>query len=218
MHQFTKIIFSWIAVGSILCFIGLTANPTYSADKASQQDIVEASVQISALAEDTLALMQQSNDLQEIYIQNVEHILNKYFDVEIIAKLLLGRYRRKVTKEQLHRFNKVVHQYMVHAYGQRLHEFQASGLTVTSVTAGARKTITANLLLQRKEAKPIHLTLRLRKTKKSNQWKVFDLAIAGLSMIITQRDDFTNFIKQNKNNIDALITRLEEQVTATSNP
>ena len=59
---------------------------------------------------------------------------------------------------------------------------------------------------------PTKVVFQVRNSK--DVYKILDVKIQGVSMIVTQRDEFTGFIRNNGGKVSALITALEKDRSA----
>ena len=59
---------------------------------------------------------------------------------------------------------------------------------------------------------PTKVVFQVRNSK--DVYKILDVKIQGVSMIVTQRDEFTGFIRNNGGKVSALITALRKKTKA----
>ncbi|MEC9046050.1 MAG: ABC transporter substrate-binding protein, partial [Pseudomonadota bacterium] len=67
----------------------------------------------------------------------------------------------------------------------------------------------------RKTKGDINVVWRL--VPKGNSFKIVDVVIAGISMAITQRNEYSAVIKRNKGRFDALLEAMRNQITKLRN-
>jgi phospholipid transport system substrate-binding protein len=63
-------------------------------------------------------------------------------------------------------------------------------------------------------AKPLKVAWRVR--SKGETYTIIDVMVEGISMIMTQKSEFSSFIKQNGGNLGALLMELKKRVQNNS--
>lgn len=137
----------------------------------------------------------------------VDQVLVPRFDVQGIAKLVLGRNWKAATPEQRTRFTSAFKNSLIRNYADALLEnydsvdakFQPLRL------AGGETDVTVKAELTRKVGKPISVGFSMQLV--DNDWKVYDVILENLSLVTNFRSQFNEEIK--KNGLEALIVRVE---------
>ncbi len=138
----------------------------------------------------------------------IDEFITPHVDIRGFSKLVLGKYWRRATPEQQKRI--LTH---FHALAQRSY---ATALT-------ANTDIPIKYLPMREESRENFATVRTvvpladgdgakvnyRLHCRKNVWKLFDVSIAGVSMVTTLRSSFSAEIK--KHGLDGLIKTLEQK-------
>ncbi|MEM7071338.1 MAG: ABC transporter substrate-binding protein [Pseudomonadota bacterium] len=124
-----------------------------------------------------------------------------------------------MTKAQQDDFKILISRYIIYIYGLRLRQYQIDNFSIDSVYSDKSNIVTIASSFFTEDGNQVELEWRLRKPKKASHgtqgvmgWKIFDVSIAGLSMLLTQREEFTAFIRSNNNDINALFIRLKNQI------
>jgi phospholipid transport system substrate-binding protein len=137
-------------------------------------------------------------------------LFDEGFDVPAISRFVLGNYWRVATDEQRRAFVTLFEAYVVHAYAVRFNEYSGQQLKVTAQRAeGEDSALVQSVIAQPSGAPP----LRVDKTEKG--YKINDVVIEGVSMAVTQRQEFSAVIQRNGGEIDALLKLLREKTGAT---
>lgn len=130
-------------------------------------------------------------------------------DVPHITKFVLGKYARTITPAQMQRFAAAFEDYTQNVYQQRLADFHADTLTVTGSLARKPGDVVVKTTVTGGDAKqPTQLLWRVLGS--GSNWKVVDVAVSGVWLAFTQKDDFVSTIDDHDGDIDALIARLEQ--------
>ena len=141
-------------------------------------------------------------------------IFDEGFDVPAISRFVLGNYWRIATEEQRRTFITLFGAYVVHAYAVRFNEYSGQQLKVTSARAeGDDSALVQSLIAQPSGAPPLRVDWRVGKTEKG--FKINDVVVEGVSMAVTQRQEFSAVIQRNGGEIDALLKLLRQKTGAT---
>jgi phospholipid transport system substrate-binding protein len=136
-----------------------------------------------------------------------------HFDFGIMSQWVLGKHWKDadeaVRKEFIEEFRKL----LVRTYATALLEFSNQVITYPPVDNDARK----NVALVRQEiSQPGSDTLPIvyRLHNKDGEWKIFDVAVDGVSLVKTYRASFTSMIKNNgvSGLVQTLATKNQELV------
>jgi phospholipid transport system substrate-binding protein len=134
-------------------------------------------------------------------------ILNRTFEIKVIARFALGRYWRRASEAQRTEYIDLFEDFIVQAYSARFRNYSGDKFTVGQV----RELNTRDRLVQSeillKDGRKIPVFWRVRK---GDPMKIVDVMVEGVSMAITQRDEFSAIINQNGGKIDGLIAQLRK--------
>lgn len=137
-------------------------------------------------------------------------ILNKYVDVDGIAKFCLGRFWRTATPQEQQEYTHLFHQVLVNAITNRLGDYKGVSFTIGDVTPmeGNRKGILTTLSRPKQPEVAIQWILEF----KDGTPKVIDIIGENASLAVTQRGDYTSFIARHENKVSTLIDALKHQI------
>jgi phospholipid transport system substrate-binding protein len=139
----------------------------------------------------------------------VETIIYPHVDFDRISALVLGKHWRKADKDQRKRFKKEFKTMLVRTYARAFLEFNEWSVHFMPMTLedGAKKAIVKTEVLQ-PGLQPIHVDYRM--INKKGEWKVYDIMIAGISLVTNYRTSFRNEMKR-RGSLDAVIANLEQR-------
>ena len=149
--------------------------------------------------------------------ENPEHIkviieeeLIPYFDYKYAAYKVMGKYLRTTTKAQRIDFVEAFRSYLVNAYGHILSEYDQQEVEVIDNNYFQdKKIISIPVKIRDLNGQVTQIAFKLRKNKKTGQWKVFDVIAEGISMLNTKQSEFGELI--HKKGIDHVIALLEKK-------
>lgn len=137
-------------------------------------------------------------------------ILEKYVDVDGIAKFCLGRFWRTATPAQQQEYTQIFHQVLVNSITSRLGEYKGVSFTIGDVSSveGNKKSIQTTLKRPKQPDVSIQWIIEI----KNGSPRVIDIVGENASLAVTQRGDYTSFIARHGNDVGALINALKRQV------
>ena len=137
-------------------------------------------------------------------------IFDEGFDVPAISRFVLGQYWRTATEAQRQDFVALFEAYVVHAYAVRFNEYAGQQLQVIAARPeGDASSLVQSRIAQPNGAPPLKVDWRVGKTEKG--YKINDVVVEGVSMAVTQRQEFASVIQRNGGQIDALLKLLREK-------
>jgi phospholipid transport system substrate-binding protein len=136
-------------------------------------------------------------------------LLQDYFDVPGIAEFVLGRYRSSANPQQQQEYLGLYRDYTVHAYDTQLGQYGAAPFRVTGSRSGGEQTVVTSEII-RSGGSRVQIDWYL--VNRGGDYKITDLSIDGISMKVTQRDEFARWIQNNGGRFDALLAVLRQQI------
>lgn len=133
------------------------------------------------------------------------------FDVPGIGQFVLGRYWRTTTPQQQQEFLQLFQEYVVQAYASRLGPYGGEPFRVIGARPAGDQTIVSSDVV-RPGGSPIQIDWYL--INLGGQFKITDVYVGGVSMKVTQRDEFAAIIQHDGGRIDGLLTRLRQKTAA----
>lgn len=139
-------------------------------------------------------------------------LLDEYFDTRRIARFLIGRQWRSISDEQKEAYFEAFDAFLVSFYLNQFAPYREGEVEVLGI-----EDIDENYLfvVTRGEAPgddPITAKWRLRRT--DDGFKVVDLIIEGVSLSVSQRDQFNSVISSSPDGFDGLIAELRRGAEA----
>jgi len=130
------------------------------------------------------------------------------FDLPAIGQFVLGRYWRVATPQEQQDFLGLFQEYLVRAYSARLGTYGGEPFRVTGVRPNGEGSIVASEII-RPNGSPIAVEWYLIGR---GPYKITDVYVGGVSMKVTERDEFASVIQRNGGRVEALITQLRQKL------
>lgn len=143
-------------------------------------------------------------------LQRFRELFRSDFDVPGIGQFVLGRYWRTATPPEQQEFLQLFHEYVARAYSARLAEYGGEPFRVLGTRPGPDGMVVTSEII-RSNGAPVQLDWYL--TNVGGQLKITDVYVGGVSMKVTQRDEFGSIIQRNGGRIDALLAQLRQKLT-----
>jgi phospholipid transport system substrate-binding protein len=129
-----------------------------------------------------------------------------HFNFRRMTGLAVGRDWRSASPEQQERLVAAFRTLLVRTYSNALVQYRDRPIEVKPLRAGpGEKTVRVNTEVRQPGAQPVAIDYSLEQTDKG--WKVFDITVAGVSLVINYRSSFGDEITAK--GIDGLIASLE---------
>jgi phospholipid transport system substrate-binding protein len=131
------------------------------------------------------------------------------FDIPAIGQFVLGRYWRTASPQEQQEFLNLFQEYIVQAYSARLGQYGGAPFRVTgSRPSGNEIVVTSEIL--RPGGAPIQVDWFL--VDQGGRLLITDVYVGGVSMKVTQRDEFASVIQRNGGQVGALLAQLRQKV------
>ena len=133
-----------------------------------------------------------------------------HLDFEEATRLAAGRAWAQATPEQRRRLVEEFRRMLVRTYSNAISAYEGQTMQVLPVRVKPGDTeVTVHNRYIRAGGKPLPVDYQMHKT--SQGWKIYDITVEGVSLVLTYRSEFDAIVKQE--GIDGLIKRLEEKNT-----
>lgn len=140
----------------------------------------------------------------------IEEEMIPYFDYKYASYSVIGPNLQKTTPQQRSDFVEEFRIYLINAYGHILYKYEQQTITIIdNNNFKDKKIVSIPVRMLDANGQVTQLDFKLRKNKKSGEWKVFDVIAEGVSMLDTKRSEFSNLIQ--KKGIDEVIELLQQK-------
>ena len=145
-------------------------------------------------------------------------ILLETFDLRVIARFTLGRYWRTASEKQRDDYVELFEDYIVQAYLHRFGDLSGHTFEIKkSQEINARDRLVLSEIKAKKSQPPIRvkskppIRINWRVRRRENTYRVIDVVVEGVSMSVTQRDEFAAVIRRNGGKIEGLLSALKRK-------
>lgn len=143
-------------------------------------------------------------------------------NVKTNARFTLGRYAKNAEPDQLKAYTDALADNIIYTWTDRFNGYAGDSLTTDAIIfESARKSETGDFYITSKIKLPnaendIELIWRI--SRKKGEFKLADLVVEGVSMLMSYRNEYTSILQQNGGNITALTEMLKKKNEQMKNP
>jgi len=174
---------------------------TYSSDPQMfvQELVTEA---INKLSDKNLTEEEKANFIESVAIENV--------DIDALGLYTLGEVRKSADKSDIVKYQQAFEKYFLKSLTSRLTDYSSNKFEVISAEKkSSNYTIVKSRIVKSENQPEIKIDWRIY-TKNPEKPLIRDLIVEGLSLARTQKEEFASILNSNNNDINILISKLEE--------
>ena len=146
----------------------------------------------------------------------ITRIVDPYFDYAFMSREALGVAWRHADAGQRKRFTQAFHKLLVRDYADVFRQYTNQTVKLTRVrwddAAHNRATVLSRINSPGEQ--PVQVDYRLYRTH--GKWQMYDVVIDDISLLINYRETFVSELQ--RENLDTLISRLQQKVAAKKPP
>ena len=180
----------------------LSLNSVYA--KSVEPDVfVQSTVnRASAILTKNISKEDKMNELKLIAKDTV--------DIKGIGLYTLGSFRKNLSESQKNEYSNLFENYFLKTFSSRLSEYTNPKIDVTDKKVlNKNYTIVNSILVGTSERPEVKIDWRIY-TKNPDNPLIRDLIIEGLSLVRTQKEEFSSILNSNNGDINSLFKVLEE--------
>ena len=193
---------------SLLMICGWSGQPA----KAQNGDLpTRASQFVDALGKSAVAVMATKDINKSQRIERFRTMLRANFDIPTIARFVLGRYWNIATPEQQQDYFKVFEEMVVRSYASRFDTYSGETFHITSSRPEGERDAFVVTEILRPNGPPVNVEWRVRQRETLG---IIDIVVEGVSMSVTQRQEFATVIQSKGGDIGAFLKALSDKNAA----
>ena len=157
---------------------------------------------ISKLSDKNLSKKEKANFITSVALENV--------DINALGLYTLGDLRKSTDTNIIARYQKTFEKYFLKSLTSRLSDYSSSKFEVIDAEKkSSNYTIVKSKIISDDNKPEIKIDWRVY-TKDLEKPLIRDLIVEGLSLARTQKEEFSSILSSNNNDINILISKLEE--------
>ncbi len=169
---------------------------------------------VKKVTDDVLAAVQSDKQLaagdKQKALKLAEEKVLPHIDFQEATRLAVGRSWREASPEQQEKLVAEFRRMLVRTYSNAISTYEGQTMKVLPMRMKPGDTdVTVRNQYVRPGGKPVQLDYQMRKTAQG--WKIYDIVVEGVSLVLTYRSEFDAIVKQQ--GVDGLIKRFAEKNT-----
>ncbi len=189
----------------MLMFLGLGASPLRA---QSVIDLETAQTFVNKLVTDSVEGLKSGGETLEAREALFRKVLGSGFAMPLIAKVALGKHWRRVKPAQRNEYTELFSEFMLKTYGPQISGFDLQRFQIEGAKRKSRGDALVSTIIDQPAGPPVHAQWRVRTVK--GRPKVIDIVLEGISMTLTQRQQFSSVVK--RDGMTGLIEMLRARV------
>lgn len=195
---------------SLVFFLLLSHSTVLASGVTPSDPKVESFIQ--SLSNEALAVVQSKTlDTDQKY-DALKTIFNDNVDTRWMARFVLGKYWLSLSEDEQAKYQSLYHEFLMLSYLPKFKSYNNQKISIKRYIVDDTKSgeYTVQTDIVDSDGTTININYRVRALK-SGDFKVFDIIAEGVSLITTQRSDFSAFLsrKSNEEFFQLLARRIE---------
>ena len=142
-------------------------------------------------------------------VASFRQLLASDFDMPEISRFVLGQYAHSLAPQQQQEFAGLFQDYIAHAYSVRLAPYAGAPFRVTGTRPYGGETVVTSQVTK-PGGQPTEIDWHV--INRGGRYLVTDVVVGGVSMKVTQRQEFASIIQRNGGRPEALLAALRQQI------
>jgi phospholipid transport system substrate-binding protein len=187
---------------------GRIARAAPAAADASPQDFIQR------LGDRTVAILNEATAPPE-KLQQLKRLLDESTDLELIARLVMGRYWRQATEAQRQEYVRLFKALVMQTMAERFSWYTGETFEVTGQNpVDERDTMVSTRIVRPSGKPPILVDWRVREG--DGGYLLIDILAEGVSLVVTQRSEAAEVV--NRGGIDGLLAEMRARLAKRDAP
>lgn len=186
----------------------MTALLLFSAPAAAQPEPEAARQLVETVGTDVLEILRDPELTNQETLHRLEDVLEGSIDLDLVARLILGRHWRTADETQRAQYLDLFRAYALDNVASRLHLYEGQAFEIADAQVlGERDALVTTRIVGGPQ--PLSVNWRLRQTEEGDLVAI-DVVVEGVSLIVTLRSEFNAVIE--RRGLDGLLADLRQRV------
>ena len=165
---------------------------------------------VKEMVNDAINTLSNKNLTDEEKANFIENLAMDNVDINALGLYTLGELRKSADKANLEKYQRTFEKYFLKSLTSRLTDYSSNKFEViSSEKKSSNYTIVKSKIAKSENQPEIKIDWRVY-TRNPEKPLIRDLIVEGLSLARTQKEEFASILSSNNNDINILITKLEE--------
>jgi phospholipid transport system substrate-binding protein len=178
--------------------------------EARADDVPEKAADfVKGLADEVIKILKNKSLSKDDRVRALARIFLEGFDVRAIGLFVLGVYARNASEDDRRGYLDAFKDYVVETYAARFNSYAGEDFIVTRSTPDGAKGAWVFSDIGTPGQEPVEVQWRVRAS--SDGFKIVDVVVEGVSLVVTQRSEFAAVLQRNNGNVAALTALLHDK-------
>ena len=194
-----------LAFGAIALVFCVYTSPVHAAAKDAENFIRQ-------MGNKAFASLSEGDISDDQRTERFKALLEEAFDLPRIARFTLGRYWRVATDDEKSEYVALFEKFVILAYATRFQDLSGKKFMVLQSRdiSANQSLVLSEIVIPNRPAVKINWRVR----SKEQKHKITDVMVEGISMSVTQRDEFVSVIRQTGGKVAGLIKALRQKTSS----
>lgn len=205
-----------VLLALVFCLAAVTLAPLpVAAQTAAPATQGNASAFVQSLGDRAISTIANKSLTKDQRDAQFKAILSDCFDLKTIGRFVIGRTWNVATPEQQDEYMKLFQSLVIKSYGDRLTLYTGEGFKVTGQRDESEQdVIVASQITHPDGSAPTAIDWRVR--NRNGKLGVIDVVVEGVSLSVTQRQEYAAVIQNNGGQIDGLLNLMRQRLQEPS--
>ena len=198
---------------AVVLAAALAAAPLAGAAAAADRPGLEESRRfVERLADEAIRIWAEDHPAEEDRLAAMESLIRSHFDVDFIVRRVLGRSWRKLSAARREAFGELFYEFFREVYLPNLSRFERDDLRVLGALPRGKRDVVVQSEVRTGDGKWVDAGWRVRAGPEG--LRIIDLVVAGVSLLLVQREEFGAMIR--RGGFDGLMRELRARAGAAA--
>ena len=190
----------------------LTLSLAQGATAESNARVNDPGAFIEQLASQAIKVLSSPNGSLRDRENKFRDLLRDDFAMEQIGQFVAGSHWRRMSPAQRDSYQKLFSEWVLKTYSVRLGGYSGEQFQVIKSAPAGDKDVIVYTRIKKSGGDGFNANWRVRQT--GDRYKIIDIYVEGVSMVITQRSEFDSLFK--RHGVDGMIAILRDKITKLS--
>jgi phospholipid transport system substrate-binding protein len=166
---------------------------------------------VQTIGVEVLEVLQNDSLIRERKLDRLVTLLEGPIDLDLVARLILGRHWRAASEEQRQEYLELFRAFALDSLASKLHVYQGQEFEVTGARVVSDRDAVVSTRILSPDRPPLDVDWRLRQ-RDDGELVAIDVIVAGVSLIVTQRSEFGAVVE--RQGVEGLLSELRQRIRA----
>jgi phospholipid transport system substrate-binding protein len=210
----TRVLRSFVYAGFLTFLLAFVVIPV-RAQEPVVNSMPPAGQFIQDLGDQAIAILAEKSITPEQRETKFRQMLRDTFDLSTIGRFVIGRNWLAATPDQQKEYMRLFEELVVKTYSDRFVMYTGEGFRVRSVAPAGTRDFVVRSEITHPDGSP-STTVDWRLRNKNGKLGIIDVVVEGVSMSVTQRQEYAAVIERSGGNIDGLLNVMRQHLRNTA--